>query len=150
MKTTIVKVSILSVFMFIAFTMSAFAANNDVSKYLVKQFQKQFQHATNVTWKITSNFTSATFTLDGEKTSVFYNTSNDLICVSRDVTVQDLPKAAQRTLNKKYSDKNITSIIDLTDATGNENYYIQLDSNNTKTIILESDLSGNVSDFQKL
>ncbi len=150
MKTTLVKGSILSAFMFIAFTMSAFAANNDVSKYLVKQFQKQFGHATNVTWKITSNFTSATFTLDSEKTSVFYNTTNDLIAVSKEVTVQDLPKAAQRTLAKKYSNKTITSVIDFTDGNGNESYYIQLDSNNQKTIILQSDAAGNVSDFQTL
>ena len=150
MKTTIVKVSILSAFMFIAFTMSAFAANNDVSKYLIKQFQKQFGHATNVTWKTTNNFTSATFLLDDEKTSVFYNTGNDLIGVSREITVQDLPKAAQRILSKQYRDKNIASVIDFTEANGNENYYIQLDSNKGKSIILQSDEAGNVSDFQTI
>ncbi|MDQ2753414.1 MAG: hypothetical protein M3R72_10375 [Bacteroidota bacterium] len=150
MKTIILKKSLLSAFLFIAFTMSAFASNNDVSKYLVKQFQKQFQHATNVAWKTTSNFTSATFTLDGEKTSVFYNTGNELIAVSREITVQDLPKAAQRSLNKKYSNKNISSVIDFTDAAGNESYYIQLDGNNEKTIILQSDEAGNISDFQTL
>ncbi len=149
MKTTIVKTTALAAFMFIAFTMSAFAKPNDVSKYLVKQFQKQFQHATNVTWKTTSNFISATFMLEGDKTSVFYNTDNDLIAVSRDITVQDLPKAAKQVINKKYSNQNIVSVIDFTDANGNESYYIQLDGNKGKTIILQSDEAGRISDFQK-
>ncbi len=149
MKTTIVKGSVLSAFIFIAFTMSAFAKPSDVSKYLMKQFQKQFKNADHVTWKTTSNFTSATFTIDGEKTSVFYNTANDLIAVSKEITVQDLPKATQRTLTKKYSDKTINSVIDYTDANGNESYYVQLDGNSAKTIILQSDMAGNVSNFQK-
>lgn len=149
MKTTIVKTSILATFMFVAFTMSAFAKPNDVSKYLVKQFQKQFQHATDVTWKTTSSFTSATFMLDGNKTSVFYNTSNDLVGISRDITVQDLPKATQRLLNKKYAGQAIASVIDFTDANGSENYYVQLDKSNGKQIILQADEAGNVSDFQK-
>ena len=148
MKTTIVKSSVLAAFMLITFTMSAFAKPNDVSKYLIKQFQKQFHHATDVTWKTTSNFTAATFMLDGDKTSVFYNTSNDLIGVSRDITFQDLPKAAQRLINKKYVDQNITSVIDFTDANGNENYYIQFDKSNGKTIILQADEAGSVSGFQ--
>lgn len=148
MKTSIVKTSVLSAFMFIAFTISAFAKPNDVSKYLMKQFQKQFHHAANVTWKTTSNFTSATFTLDGQKTAVYYNTTNDLIAVSKDITVQDLPKAAQRTISKKYSDKAVTSVIDYTDANGNESYYIQLDNYHNKITILQCDEAGNISDFQ--
>lgn len=149
MKTIFLKTSILSAFMFIAFTMSAFAKTSNVSKYLMKQFQRQFKNASNVTWKTTPDFTSATFTIDGEKTSVFYNATNDLIAVSKQINVDDLPKAAQRNLAKKYSNKTINSVIDYTDANGNETYYIQLDADNAKNIILQSDMMGNISSFQK-
>lgn len=149
MKTTIVKTSVLAAFMLIAFTMSAFAKPNDVSKYLMRQFQKQFQHATNVTWKTTASFTSATCMLDGDKTSVFYNNDNDLIGISRTISVQDLPKAAQKLLSRKYNGQTIASVIDFTEANGNESYYVQLDNSNGKTIILQCDEAGNVSDFQK-
>jgi len=66
MKTTLVnrfvKTTALAAILLISFTMSAFAKPTDVSKYLMKQFQKQFEGAANVTWKTTDNFTSASFT----------------------------------------------------------------------------------------
>ena len=148
MFNRLLKTTVLAAFMFIAFSMSAFAKPMDVSKYLVKQFQKQFQHATNVTWKITDRFTSATFTLNGDKVAVFYNNQNDMIGLSKDITVQDLPKAAQKIINAQYNNQKVVSVIDFTDANGSESYYIQLDANGKQTI-LQADDGGRISNFQK-
>ena len=152
MKTTIanrfVKTTALAAFMVIAFAASAFAKPTDVSKYLVKQFQKQFQHADNVTWKTTDRFTSASFNLNGDNVSVFYNNENNIIGISKVISLQDLPKAAQQVISTEYNKYTIVSIIDFTDENANENYYIQL-QNNGKQIILQSDERGHMSDYQK-
>lgn len=150
MKTTFnrfAKTIALAAFMFLAFTMSAFAKPTDVSKYLVKQFQNQFQNAANVSWKTTSDFTSASFTVNGEKVSVFYNNLNDLVGISKIIAVQDLPKTAQQTISSKYGQYNVVSVINFTDADGNGCYYIQLENNNKQTI-LKADESGYISNFQ--
>ncbi len=151
MKTAffrLTKTALLTAFMFIAFTMSAFAKPTDVSKYLVKQFQKQFQQAANVAWKTTDQFTSATFTLDGNNMIVFYNPQNDLIGVSKTITLQDLPITAVQAINMKYGNDKIVSVINFTDAEGISNYYIQIESNN-RQIILKSDDQGYLSNYQK-
>ena len=151
MKTTIVnrfvKTTALAAFIFIAFASSAFARPSDVSKYLMKQFQQQFQHADNVTWKTTDRFTSASFTLNGNSVSVFYNNQNNIIGISKIIAVQDLPKAAQKTLTTDYNAYHVVSAIDFTDENGDESYYIQL-QNNGKEIILQSDGLGNMSNYQ--
>ncbi len=152
MKTTIVnhfvKTTALATFMFIVFAASAFAKPTDVSKYLVKQFQKQFQNADNVTWKTTDRFTSASFDLNGDKVSVFYNNENNIVGISKTISLQDLPKAAQQALSTTYSVYTPTDLIDFTDADGNETYYMQL-QHNGKQVILQSDVRGHVSDYQR-
>ena len=147
MKTKSFKNTSLAAFMFIAFTMSAFAKPAGVSKNLVKQFQKQFRQAADVTWKTTNDFTSASFFADGSNMSVFYNTDNTIIGVSKEITVQDLPKAAQKNIDEYYSKFKVVSVIELTDAGGALNYYIQL-KNERKQIILCSNELGYISNFQ--
>jgi len=152
MKTNFVnriaKATTLAAFMFLAFTMSAFAKPTaDVNKQVMKQFAKQFTHASNVTWKTTKDFTSASFTLNGESVQVFYNNSNNLICVSKVVTVEDLPKAAKQTLETKYSDYKVISVIDYTEPDGTLSYFIQLENGKKKTI-LKSDEYGFTSQFE--
>lgn len=150
MKSTIrfAKTTAVAAFLFITIAASAFARPAEVSKYLMNQFQKQFQYADNVTWKTTDRFTSASFIVNGNEVSVFYNNENNMIGISKTISVQDLPKAAQKVLNTEYSKYTITSVIDFTDENGNESYYIQL-QNNGKQIILQSDNSGRMSDYQK-
>lgn len=152
MKTTIVtrvvKATTLAAVMFFAFTMSAFAKPTDVSKYLMRQFQKQFQPASDVTWKTTDRFTSASFEMNKQKVSVFYNNESRLIGISKFITLQDLPKAAQQEITTLYNVNAISSMIDFTDENGNESYYIQLVSDN-KQIILQSDEQGHLSNYEK-
>ena len=151
MKTTFIrfaKTTALAAFMFIAFTMSAFAKPIEVNDYLIKQFESQFRGASNVTWKTTAQFTSASFMQNGQKVSVFYNSQSDLIGVSKTITVTELPKKAQQTLTARYNDYTVVSVIDFTNEEGVESYYIQLD-NKGKQIILQSDEFGSVTDFQK-
>ena len=151
MKTAFIrfaKTTALAAFMFIVFTMSAFAKPIEVKNYLVRQFKQQFSNASNVTWKTTSKFTSATFMEDGQQTRVFYNPQNELIGVSREITINEIPKKAQQVINARYNNYTVVSVINFTNADGQENYYIQLQTEN-KQFILQSDEYGSVSDFQK-
>ena len=150
MKTTFIrfaKTTAVAAFAFIAFTTSAFAKPIEVSNYLAKQFEQQFRGASNVTWKTTSEFTSASFLQDGQKVSVFYNTSSELIGVSKIITTNELPRKAQQALANRYNDYVVVSTIEFTDGDGVVKYYIQLENNNKQTI-LQSDDNGSVSDFK--
>ncbi len=144
----LVKTIVLSAFLFMAFTMSAFASPVEVSWRLQNQFKQQFHNASDVRWKTTSKFTSATFTIDGEQTAVYYNPDNEFIGISKVIAVEDLPKAARRCLTERYSDYKVISVIDFTDADDVNSYYVQLEDGN-KQIILQSDTNGRVSTYKK-
>lgn len=134
---------------FLFFTMSAFATPPvEVSNYLVRQFEHQFAGASNVTWKTTDQFTSASFIQDGKKVSVFYSPEGDLAGVSKVITVNDLPAKTQQKLATQYRDYTIMSVIDFVDAEGTTMYYVQLENNNQQSI-LQVDNYGSVSNFKK-
>ncbi len=141
------KASGFATLLMIASAFSAFANPVDVNKRIMQQFQNQFKNVTNVTWKSTPQFTSACFILDGVKTSVFYDGSNSLLCVTKEIFKEDLPKEAIKTIDSKYSKFTLKSAIEYIDADGNSSYYVQLQKG-SKEQILKSDELGSLSEFE--
>lgn len=152
MKTTffsrLAKASGIAALLLIMATFSSFAAPIEVSKRIMQQFENQFTNAVNVTWKTTPQFTSATFFLDGQKNAVFYDGSNSLICITKEIFLEDLPKDAVKTIETKYSKFTVKSAIEYIDAEGNSNYYVQLQKGN-KNEILKSDEYGTLTQFEQ-
>ncbi len=142
------KATAFAAFVIIACTMSAFAKPLDVNRYIMSKFQNQFKNASNVSWKESQEFTSATFIQNGEKTSVFYDASNNLISITKEISVEDLPTVAQETIATKYKNYTVDSVINYLDGNGIMSYYVKLNRGN-KSIILKSDIYGYLNFFQQ-
>jgi hypothetical protein len=94
------------------FTANVFAANtiskteegsDNVSYIVNSKFGNDFSGAENVTWKVTSKFQKATFTIDGVKKAAFYNQRGELMGVTETVQFKELPAKAKKEIGLKYA-----------------------------------------------
>lgn len=125
-----------------------------------EQFEQDFDKATDVHWKRTKYFDEATFVQDGQKMIAFYDYKNDLVGTTQTKSFTDLPAVAQQFINKKYKDAHVEKVILFDDNEINEtdmllynhqfddedNYFVELQQG-TKEIVLQVDMSGEVSFF---
>ena len=119
------KKKILTVTAAILFTLSATFARDikPVPDAIVSELQQEFKNASNVTWKTTPAFYKATFTVDGNPLEAFFSYDAQLIGVSRNITVDQLPLRLIRELKEKGETTEITELFELLTDRGTE-YFI--------------------------
>jgi hypothetical protein len=88
MKKKILLLSIVLV-SFTAFSFAAVAPVS-VSKNVVISFNKQFNYARDIKWKIHADFVKSEFSIN-ECLYAYYNQSGDLIAVTRYISPNQLP-----------------------------------------------------------
>lgn len=123
------------------------------------RFADDFPGAKDITWRI-GEFVEATFIDDGVIKTAYYDTENELVGTTTDVTASALPLKAQEYISKKYPGYKIGEVIFFDDNEANDtdmlifnqsfedrdNYFPVL-TNETKTIILKVSMEGEVSFF---
>ncbi len=129
----------------VSFTTTAFASNNASSK-AVAHLTAHYSTAQNVSWTITDNFKKASFTMDNEKTEVYYSVYGDLIGSSKTMAFDKLPKTALDILTTEYTfpDYQLTDCIEFTDADNNKSFYVSFDFYN-ETIAVSISINGLVT-----
>ena len=96
----------------ISLTSSAFASSTkEVGYHIANSFATSFPKASLVQWKITADYTKASFVLNNVNTEAFYNRNGDLIATSYAVTIDEMPTNVKRSLAKKYSDYTVKEAI---------------------------------------
>lgn len=135
----------------------------DVSYQAKQSFTIDFGNIPVSQWKRTANFDEATFTKNGETKTAFYDADGKLVGTTSAKSFSDLPVKAQQYINKKYAgytkaavtlfDDNEFSESDMilydqqfADA---DNYFVEL-KKPTKTIIVMSNMNGDISFFKQL
>nr|WP_294943825.1 hypothetical protein [uncultured Mucilaginibacter sp.] len=93
----------------------------NVSYAAISKFNSDYARAENVTWKVSSTFQKATFTLDDVKMSAFYNLSGELIGVTQNVQFKALPEKAKKEIAVKYEGYFAKEVIKL--ETGDDNSF---------------------------
>ena len=129
--------------------------------YVAKeQFRSDFGNIPEVIWRNEATFDVATFKKDGMVESAYYDYSAQLVGTTIQKSFEDLPLKAQEYINKHYADYTKGDVILFDDNEYSEtdmmlygrqfededNYFIELIKDD-KRIVLESDLSGDVSYF---
>ena len=119
------KKKILTVFAAILFTLSGtFARDIDpVPDGIVSALQKEFKNASNVTWKTTSIFYKAAFTADGKPLEAFFSYEGQLIGVSRNISIDQLPLGLIKKVKEKGANSEINELLELLTDRGTE-YFI--------------------------
>jgi hypothetical protein len=139
---------------------------NAVSEFTENQFSSDFPNATNIRFENAGDFNEVYFKQNGRKTTAYYDLNNQLVGTIRNRSFFDLPLDAQMKIVDKYPNSTVVKVIQFKVNSDNEsyidnnmylplygnsfekisNYFVELKKDN-KAIVLEVDLSGEVSFF---
>ena len=115
-------------------TLSSFATDEKVNQKVLNAFQQEFATASEVTWTTASDYYKADFTFNGQHVNAFFSLDGDLLGVTRNITVLDLPMSLQAGLKKSYSDYWISDLFEV--SAGEEtSYYVTLESADYSTVL---------------
>jgi hypothetical protein len=128
-------------------SMIAFAGNDTVNKNVLNSFNQNFSTAQDVKWTVGSDYYMASFVLNDQYISAFYANEGYLICVTRNISLINLPMKLQESVHKGYSDYWVTELFEFSNNEGTS-YYITVEKADTK-IVLKSDDNTNWSVFKK-
>lgn len=141
------KTMIIALFTLCMISVKSYAADEKVAAAVLQSFQKSFSTASDVSWSKVKDFYKAEFVLDGQSLSVWYNTNGDLVALSRLLTLNQLPIAAQISLKKDYSDYTLANLFEVDNDEGS-NYYAIVD-NIKATLKLKADAAGKWTVYEK-
>src|SRR5882724_11185698 len=93
----------------ITFAQSASTTND----YLQASFKESFSTAKDISWKQTKDYNEATFTIDGQVLTAYYNGSRHPFAVSRNITPTQLPLLLIGEIKRNYSDYWVSDLFEL-------------------------------------
>ena len=128
-------------------TANAFASGDEASAKAISSFKREYKNAKNVQWKVTRDYTKATFNWHDQYLEVFYNNNGETIAESRTINIKNLPVKAQQLLEKKYNDYRVTEAIEFNSEEKGLCYYVSVVKDNARKI-LEVAPDGDASIFQ--
>lgn len=128
-------------------TLSAFASDETVSQKVLSAFKSEFASAQQVNWSTGENFFKAEFTFNGQHVNAYYTTDGDLIGLTRNITVLDLPINLQANLKKSYSDYWISDLFEV-NKSNSTSYYITLENADAQ-VVLKASASDDWSVYKK-
>jgi hypothetical protein len=133
----------------VASSLFAFAGDEvgNVNKLVLNSFNREFTTAQNVKWTAGADYYKASFILNDQYISAFYNTNGELMGMTRYISSLNLPLKLQNGIRGDYSDYWISDLFELSDNEGTH-YYITLEKADSK-IVLRSIDNADWSVFKK-
>lgn len=109
-----------------------------------KAFTQKFGKAQNVNWKKFESLYFAKFELNKKEFNAAYSEEGEMIAISRNVLIDQLPLAVTESLNEYYQEYklpgNVTEIV----MQGDTNYYLMVEGK-TRYLQLKCSPDGNIS-----
>jgi len=142
MKQIIIALSMLCII-----TVKSYAGEEKVAKAVLESFEKSFRNASEVKWSYIKDLYKAEFLLDDHALVVWYNADGGMVALSRIITLEQLPLAAQLSFKNDFSDYTLANLFEIDNEEGN-NYYAVVD--NAKAVLrLRADVNGKWIVYEK-
>jgi hypothetical protein len=139
------------------------AALNNVSMASKNSFYEEYGDVKDVVWQKTQNFDEATFTLNGQKMTAYFNADAFLVGTTSARSFDELPGKSQSKIKSLYPDYKIARVfyfdnqsadasellIDGMPLNDEDNYFVELKKDSHK-IILKVDPLGETSFFKQI
>ena len=120
---------------------SAFANNEEtVNQRAVSSFKKDFNHAQDVKWESSKDFSKATFTINGQVMFAYYSQTGDLMAVTRNIVSSSLPINLLANLKKSYNAYWITDLFEVSSST-DASYYVTLENADQRLVLKSNGIS---------
>ena len=126
---------------------TSYAAGTNNSPVVKHSFEASFTGAKEIVWEQIGFLYKATFELNGQYRSAFYNNDGELVAITRNIKTTELPKALQNSLKKELNGTWITDLFVVT-IEGDDTFYVNLENADT-TVMLQSTGSKKWSIYQK-
>lgn len=112
---------------------ASFANGPEIAQPVLRSFRSSFAEAKEVTWTEGSAYYTATFQLYGKTVTAFYHADGELMAVTRNMAVTELPTALRSAL-KAISGRWITEIFQVSTSFGTTCYAV-LENADSKWIL---------------
>jgi hypothetical protein len=133
------KLLVLTTAMIIAFSATFAKDTKSVPAFILTELHQKFADANDVQWKTTANYYEAAFTINGHPLKEFYSFDGELIGMSRQISVDQLPMALIPDVKEKSATSKITDLFELLKDRGTEYYITYQGDKGTQTYKSTSD-----------
>jgi hypothetical protein len=132
------------------FSVSSFAAGKEeVSQTVRAAFEKDFLSKKEVSWEMKEDFYFVSFKLNEIPTNAAYNEKGELLAVSRDVDVSQIPLSISMALANRYNGFKLPLKATEVNFEGQTSYYLTVE-NDKKLLTLKCSSNGNISVEKKI
>jgi hypothetical protein len=119
--------------MALLFATTSFANDPRANPLILQSFYQTFSGATIVNTTEVEGMTRISFTLDEETRYAYYNAAGELLVVTKQLSLSQLPKALQAELKEHYSNFTLSDVYVFT--TEQTEYYVVLDSSDEHLVL---------------
>jgi hypothetical protein len=125
------------------------AGGDNVSPIVKEAFKREFSGASNVKWELIkdNSISQVRFIYNNERLNAYFDEDGSMIAVGRFISEVNLPLLVNKTLSKKYSDYQVSEVIEYVQ--GNETSYLVTLENEKNKLIVNAFGSGNSYVFKK-
>jgi|SRR5215211_4329615 len=116
---------------------NSFANEEKVNQKVLESFQSSFKNASEVDWTVNDNFYKASFSLNGQYVTAFYNGEAQLVALTRNISSAQLPLSLQTNLKKNHEDFWISDLFEVANEQGTT-YYATLENANSRLVLKSS------------
>lgn len=115
-------------------SLTSFAHDKETPDAALQSFKSSFKNATEVSWTATNDYYKATFTLNGQNVSAFYDGDGKMIAITRNISPSQMPIVLQSNIKKDYENFWISNLFEVASDQGT-NYYITLENADTRLVL---------------
>jgi hypothetical protein len=112
-------------------------ANDKVTPQVEESFKTAFKSATDVNWSVSQTMYKASFSMNGQYVSAYYNGEGHLLAVTRNLSSLQLPITLQTNLKKNYEKYWISDLFEVASEQGTT-YYVTIEDADTKIVLQSS------------
>jgi hypothetical protein len=128
---------------FISGSAFAFTADN-VTREVKEAFEKKFNGARGVSWKESNDLFFASFELNQRKLTAAYNADGELLGLSRNISISEVPLTVSESLKRNFGDYQILESVTEVLYDGQTSYYINAE-NATRSLQLKCYADGEIA-----
>ena len=124
----------LSLSLALTLAVTSIFANNEIGQRVMDSFKKEFAQAQDVKWENSKDLAKATFKLNEQVMVAYFTESGELVAVTRNLTVGQLPINLQSSMKKGTPDSWLTDLFEV--STGDEtSYFVTLHTASQVTVL---------------
>lgn len=129
------KSILIGIIMLLVAAGSSYASGEEnINKFILSTFRKQFPDAQEVKWEKLNDGARACFKLNEQMLYAYYSADSEMKAIARIIKPSQLPIHLSVALAKKYSDYYVADAFEVS-ADGSSSYFVVLDSPRRKLLL---------------